>query len=347
MRTPGSRCGAAPRGCSPGTASGTPWARYPAQTVGKVQQGKLCQQLLPLPPSVSQQGPQHPNGDKRGHFWCETIRGRCGDSGEAQEHALSPGDRGIIAMLKKTALTYHFPQTDTQVPTPRTQGTHLYLDRAVFKHIHSHFLLFLLLFLHCGFHHHSWELLSATELQEDRGSARVALDLHPQDAVARPLISHMLQAVDGRAGEGDVDVSQDEEHEESLHTARNKAAPISPWALAAYRLPSFNQPFSAHRNTRLIWANGSASRQELYCFPVVSISTRKQPRIWQFQHCCVHRRPHHRLWSVTAPLPCPALRNSYKVTVKQSGLIKSLPYSKGSKSSTPLPNAGQSSGLGQ
>lgn len=105
-------------------------------------------------------------------------------------------------------------------PLQRTQGVHPYLDGAVFKHIHSHFFLFLLLFLSRGLHHHSWELLDPAELQEDGGPAGVALDFHPQDAVAGPLIPHVLQAVDGRAGEGDVDVGQDEEHEESLKGRR-------------------------------------------------------------------------------------------------------------------------------
>lgn len=114
------------------------------------------------------------------------------------------------------------------------QGTRLYLDRAVFKHIHSHFLLFLLLFLSCGLNYHSWELLNTTELQEDGGSARVALYFHPQDAIAWPFLSHVLQAVNGRAGKGDVNVSQDEEHKESLCTARNKAETISPTNLGLF-----------------------------------------------------------------------------------------------------------------
>lgn len=103
--------------------------------------------------------------------------------------------------------------------SPLQRGAHPYLDGAVFKHIHSHFFLFLL-FLSRGLNHHSWELLNPTELQEDGGPAGVALDFYPQDAIPGPLIPHVLQAVDGRAGEGDVDVGQDEEHKESLKGKR-------------------------------------------------------------------------------------------------------------------------------
>lgn len=114
--------------------------------------------------------------------------------------------------------------TETSLPTKtslqHTQEAHPYLDGAVFKHIHSHFFLFLLLFLNCGLNHHSWEFVHPTELQEDGGPAGVALDLHPQDSIAGPLIPHVLQAVDGRAGEGDVDVGQDEENKESLKGKR-------------------------------------------------------------------------------------------------------------------------------
>lgn len=46
------------------------------------------------------------------------------------------------------------------------------------------------------------------------------MDLNPQDAVAGPAFPHRLQAIDGRAREGNVDVGQDEEDEKSLRTGR-------------------------------------------------------------------------------------------------------------------------------
>ncbi|KAG7218867.1 hypothetical protein INR49_019453 [Caranx melampygus] len=60
-------------------------------------------------------------------------------------------------------------------------------------------------------------------LQEDWGPTRVPLDLHPQDTVPRPALPHRLQTVDGRAGEGDVDVGEDEEDEERLRRKRRRS----------------------------------------------------------------------------------------------------------------------------
>lgn len=53
-------------------------------------------------------------------------------------------------------------------------------------------------------------------LQEDGGPAGVPLNLHPEDPIPRPAVPDRLQTVDGGAGEGDVDVGQDEEDEERL-----------------------------------------------------------------------------------------------------------------------------------
>lgn len=113
-----------------------------------------------------------------------------------------------------------------------TWDTWAHLHWAVVKHLQGHLLLVLFLILQrCqtqGCCHPS-SLLSlqlllkaggVVVLQEDGGATGVPLDLHPQDTIAGPTLPHRLQTVDGRAREGDVDVGEDEEDEESLRKDR-------------------------------------------------------------------------------------------------------------------------------
>lgn len=77
--------------------------------------------------------------------------------------------------------------------------------RAVVKHVNSHLLFILILRvnrnsvsgLRVWLFDEPLESLRLVELQEYGRAAGVPLDLHAQDAVAWPLLTYMLQAVDG------------------------------------------------------------------------------------------------------------------------------------------------------
>lgn len=98
-----------------------------------------------------------------------------------------------------------------------------HLDGAIVVHVHTHLLLVLFsIFLPQGLFHQARKSVAVVELQKNRRSARVQLDLHPQDAVSGPLISHVLQAVDRRARKCDVDVRQNKENQEGLKEERRK-----------------------------------------------------------------------------------------------------------------------------
>lgn len=97
---------------------------------------------------------------------------------------------------------------------------------AVVEHFNRHLLFFLVLLMNRNLagvlRTAVWLLdkplksLCLVELQEYGGAAGVALDLHAQDAIAWPLLTYVLQTVDGWPREGDVDVGQNEEHKQGL-----------------------------------------------------------------------------------------------------------------------------------
>lgn len=92
------------------------------------------------------------------------------------------------------------------------------LEGAIGKHLHRELLL-LIFQLQARLHGQPGEASAGsaiTELQEDRCAAGVGAHLHTQDTLAGPLLPHMLQAVDRRAGEDDVNVGQHKEHEQGL-----------------------------------------------------------------------------------------------------------------------------------
>lgn len=93
-----------------------------------------------------------------------------------------------------------------------------HLNRAVPKHLHGEFLLLILQLQATGLHGQTSKALAATitELQEDGCTARIVPYLHSQDALARPLVAYMLQAINGRAGEDNVDVGQHEQNKQGL-----------------------------------------------------------------------------------------------------------------------------------
>lgn len=78
---------------------------------------------------------------------------------------------------------------------------------AVVKHVHRHLLFVLIVLVNRNsagvlgvpvrLFDKPLEPLRFVELQEYGCTAGVALDLHTQDAVTRPLLTYMLQAVNG------------------------------------------------------------------------------------------------------------------------------------------------------
>lgn len=114
-------------------------------------------------------------------------------------------------------------------PQKSCSASRPHLHRAVVEHVQGQLLLVLLLVPQCRqanprpttsfspFRPHLLpELRGVVVLHEDGSPARVLLDLHPQDAVTGPPLSHYFQTVYGRAREGDVNVGKDEENKERL-----------------------------------------------------------------------------------------------------------------------------------